>query len=379
MIYEFLLENQEEILALTENKSRELAGILVSSKQLKKGLPIFYTQLIKVLKMEHSTPDPETDKNAMVKAAADSNEPALAKASGRPNDVELAKSAGLHGRELLRLGYTLSHVVHAYGHMCQAITELATTKKFAFTSDEFRDLNRCLDVAIASAVTEYQFLRENQEMNREVEHLGMLAHELRNCLTNIGITVQVMKSGMVGLGGSTAQLLDNDLKRLNEIIERSLTEVRLRIDLEIHAVSTNLLQVVDQILVSAQTEARSKKQLLVLKIDPTLVFKADQQLFHSALFNVIQNAIKFTRSGGKIELRGNLRGEHIIIEVEDECGGLSCDPIDLFRPFEQHNKNKEGLGLGLTIARRAIELHNGTLDVSNLPGKGCIFKITLPA
>jgi len=379
MLYKFLQENQKEILALTEQKSRELAGILVSSDQLKKGLPVFYAQLITVLQLEQSKLGTFANQNAMVEAARASDEPALAMASGHPSDVELAKSAGVHGCELMELGYTLSHVVHAYGHMCQSITEIAEVKKYSFTPNEFHDLNRCLDVAIAGAVTQYQSLRDHKDMHREVEHIGMLAHELRNCLTNISISIQMIKSGVVGIGGSTAQLLDDDLKRLNEIIERSLTEVRLRVDPEVHAVSINLLQVVDQILVSAQIETRLKKQLLDIKIDPSLTFKADLQLIHSALFNIVQNAIKFSRQGGKIELRGALHGEHIIIEVEDECGGLSGNTVELFRPFVQQNENKQGLGLGLTIARRAIELNNGTLEVSNLLGKGCIFKITLPS
>ncbi len=78
-------------------------------------------------------------------------------------------------------------------------------------------------------------------------------------------------------------------------------------------------------------------------------------------------------------MRGNLVGENIVVEVEDECGGLAANAeTELFKPFEQQNENREGLGLGLTIARRAIVLNHGTIKVQNLPGKGCIFKITLP-
>jgi hypothetical protein len=70
---------------------------------------------------------------------------------------------------------------------------------------------------------------------------------------------------------------------------------------------------------------------------------------------------------------------NVLIEVEDECGGLSPNAeIDLFKPFEQQNKNRQGLGLGLNIARKAIELHCGTLCVRNRPDRGCVFTITLP-
>lgn len=66
-------------------------------------------------------------------------------------------------------------------------------------------------------------------------------------------------------------------------------------------------------------------------------------------------------------------------EVEDECGGLALNAeYDLFKPFEQHNNNRLGLGLGINIARKAIELQGGFLNVRNLPSKGCVFIIQLP-
>jgi signal transduction histidine kinase len=95
--------------------------------------------------------------------------------------------------------------------------------------------------------------------------------------------------------------------------------------------------------------------------------------------NLVQNAVKYTHAGGTIWIRGSVMGKEFAIEVEDECGGLdSATPHDLFKPFEQHNRNRDGLGLGLTIAHRAIALNGGKIDVQNLPGRGCVFKISLP-
>jgi len=152
-----------------------------------------------------------------------------------------------------------------------------------------------------------------------------------------------------------------------------LTEVRFRVDPEGHIESSYLLLIVDQILVTARVEAESKKQKIDIEVDPTLVIEADQQAFHSALSNLIQNALKFTPDGGKIKVRGKAVGDKIVIEVEDECGGLSGTPSELFKPFKQTHKNRKGLGLGLTIAQRAIELNHGTIEARNLPKKGCVF------
>ena len=145
----------------------------------------------------------------------------------------------------------------------------------------------------------------------------------------------MIKSGTVGLGGSTGQVLDRAVKRIADLIDRSLTEVRLRVDPKVHVETVQLLQVVDQIVVTAEVQARSNKiRILEIQIDPALEFEADQQLFYSALSNLIQNALKYTHAGGKITVRGNLVGENVVVEVEDECGGLStATPADLFKPY----------------------------------------------
>ncbi len=193
MLHDFLLKNRTEILSMTEKKSLALAGDRPSSDQLRKGLPIFYEQLMDVLQLEKSATNAiEMDLDGMAEAARDSDEPAMARAAGRPDEVEVAKSAGAHGTELLRLGYTLSHVVHAYGAMCQSITEAATSKNVAISTSEFHDLNRCLDIAIAGAVVGYQSNHNIRESSREFQHLGFLAHELRNALTGANVAFQMI-------------------------------------------------------------------------------------------------------------------------------------------------------------------------------------------
>ena len=333
LLHAFLLKNEKEILSMTEKKSLELTGVRPSSDQLKQGLPSFFMQLMSSLKNGRACTDCNPpNKSRIVEAAGKDDEEGIAKASGRPEEVEMAKAAGMHGKELLRLGYTLTHVVHAYGAMCQSITELAATKNSTVTANEFHDMNRCLDIAIAGAVTGFESRRDSQTKSREVEKLGVLAHELRNTLYSVQISLHLIKTGTVGFGGSTGQILDRGLKRMEEIIGRSLTEVRLRIDPEIHLESINLLQFVNQIVVTAEIEALSRNQILDIQIAPTVVFEADQHLFHSAISNLIQNALKYSPAGGKIQVRGTIQEKNVVIEVEDECGGLSDTKADLLSP-----------------------------------------------
>jgi signal transduction histidine kinase len=99
----------------------------------------------------------------------------------------------------------------------------------------------------------------------------------------------------------------------------------------------------------------------------------------SAVSNLLQNAFKFSRPDGTVTLSARAADDRILIDVEDECGGLPDGKAEeLFRPFEQKGSNRTGLGLGLSISRRAVEANDGNITVRNMPGKGCIFTIDLP-
>jgi signal transduction histidine kinase len=114
-------------------------------------------------------------------------------------------------------------------------------------------------------------------------------------------------------------------------------------------------------------------------LDSAMVIDADPELLASAVMNLVQNAFKFTRPGGLVVLRSRRAGNRVILEIEDECGGLP-DQTDPFRTFaHRQGRDRSGLGLGLSIARQAVRANRGDISVSNLPGKGCIFAVTLPA
>ena len=380
-LQEFLKAHETAVLARIEKKTLALTGARTTAAAPKNGLPIFLKQLLHVL--EHSPNEvaqADVDADGMIKAANECDEPAIAAAAGRPYDVEVAKTAGEHGRELQKQGYTLSHVVHAYGAACQTITEFAIEMDAVITTEEFRALNRCLDTAIAGAVTTFQAEGAAGVSDRETQNLGFLAHELRNTLYVVNTSLRLIKGGTVGFAGSVGQVLDRALKRQQELIDRSLAEVRLRVDPKVHKETVLILQLIDQVLVTADAEPRLRNQSLTIDVAPDVAVEADQYLLHSAVANLVQNAIKYTCVGGTIRIRAHVVGERTIIEVEDQCGGLTPEAVgNLFKPFDQQHRNRDGLGLGLAIARRAILLNDGTIEVESLPGHGCIFRISLPS
>jgi signal transduction histidine kinase len=128
-------------------------------------------------------------------------------------------------------------------------------------------------------------------------------------------------------------------------------------------------------------EARSRD--VTFKVGPIesgLAVDADRQMLGSAVSNLLQNGFKFSRRHSTICISARADHDRILIEVEDECGGLPHGKAEeLFQPFEQMSSNRSGLGLGLSISRRAVRENNGTLEVRNIPGKGCVFTISLPS
>jgi signal transduction histidine kinase len=105
----------------------------------------------------------------------------------------------------------------------------------------------------------------------------------------------------------------------------------------------------------------------------------DTRLVRSALGNLVRNAVKYTSSGGVVEVRGHIANGRAVIEVEDRCGGLAPGKVEeAFAPFVRLDNRQSGFGLGLAIAKQAVDAHGGSIRVQNLPGKGCIFVLEFP-
>jgi signal transduction histidine kinase len=110
-----------------------------------------------------------------------------------------------------------------------------------------------------------------------------------------------------------------------------------------------------------------------------LAVDADPELLKSAVMNLLQNAFKHTPAGGAVVLRAQARDQRLLVEIEDECGGIPESTGDLFQPFgDRRGTDRSGLGLGLSIARKAVRAHQGDIHVRNMPGKGCVFAIDVP-
>ena len=187
--------------------------------------------------------------------------PARRAARARPLS-EIGVTAAQHGRELLKHGFTVDQVVHNYGDLCQAITDLAFEREEPLAVDEFRTLNRCLDNAIADSVTEFAYQRdlllEESGVDALNERLGFFAHELRNLIQNATLAVTAIKAGNVGLAGATGAVLDRSLIGLRNLVDRSLADVRVTAGMPPQRQLIPLAGFIADVKISAALEAQAR-------------------------------------------------------------------------------------------------------------------------
>lgn len=353
MLYQFIAAHREEIIARTRDRVRGRPWPSVSSREIEHGVPLFLTQLSETLRLE-------------------------ATATPFASDA-IGSSATRHGAELLAAGFNVAQVVHDYGDICQVITEIAVDRHAPITVEEFHTLNRCLDTAIAEAVTEHTRITAQRRSEEEVERLGHAAHELRDLLNGALIAFHALKRGAVAINGNTGAILGRSLTSLQDLVDRTLSEVRLAArTLRRERVSMNTF--LDEITATGVLHSEYRRvQFTVAPVDPALAVDGDPQLLQSAVMNLLHNAFKSTPAGGTVSLRAHARGERLLVEIQDECGGIPESMGDLFQPFgERRGGDRSGLGLGLSIARQAVRAHGGDIHIRNMPGEGCVFTIDVP-
>lgn len=371
MLHDFLSNNTDELTRRCRMKVAERDGRNATEPQLQNGVPMFLAQLIRTLRIEQ-TDDPMQSRK-------------ISGPSGGGTAVsEVSVTAAKHGRALLSLGFTVDQVVHDYGDLCQSITDLAFERDAPFSVDEFRTLNRCLDNAIAEAVTQFSDQRDSDLAERHAteanQKMGFFAHELRNLLHVCTLSFGAAKAGNLSLSGATGAVLERSLKSLGVLIDQSINEVR-RVQQGPQVASAFPLS--DLILeISAAGDLAAKVRgcsFLTSAVAPDLGIFGYRELLYSAVWNLLQNAFKFTRADTVVSLNAYVVGDRILIDVEDHCGGLAPGAAEMmFAPFKQHGKDRTGLGLGLSIAEECVVSNNGSLSVLDVPGSGCIFTINLP-
>lgn len=208
MLYDFLKVNRPELIARCRAKVTKRRAPVVTPAELDHGIPLFLDQLTEML---------PGGANSETRARPSPAHPSTA-------EMQIEDGAMKHGKELLRHDFTIEQVVHDYGDLCQAITELASEQDKAISTQEFGVLNIRLDNAIAGAVTEYARRNRATEVAAYAD-LSAIAHELRNLHNTSIVALTAMRNGTVGFTGATSAAFDASMARAGHLLDRAISLV----------------------------------------------------------------------------------------------------------------------------------------------------------
>jgi two-component system, cell cycle sensor histidine kinase PleC len=231
--------------------------------------------------------------------------------------------------------------------------------------------------------------RAEEANQAKSKFLANMSHELRTPLNAIIGFSEIMGSGMFGaLGSDKYQEYCHDiltsgkylLEVINDVLDMSKIEAgRMKLDME----PLDLSRTLAESLRVVSGRAEDKHLTLHADIENTISVVADRRAVKQIIVNLLSNAVKFTPDDGKVEVRGRMLKDSIVLMIADTGIGIAPDSLRrLGKPFEQVEsqltKSYQGSGLGLAIARSLTGLHGGTMKLRSKLGAGTVVRVTLP-
>ncbi|MBM3156502.1 MAG: response regulator [Chloroflexi bacterium] len=223
------------------------------------------------------------------------------------------------------------------------------------------------------------------EMNRRVEFARMLAHELKTPLTPVlasseSLLAEIQDERLLSLARNISRGAQNLNRIIDELLDLARGEVGI---LDLNRETIDIIQVLRDAAESIAPLAMSKGLSLRLRLPPSLpLIQADAARVQQVVMNILNNAIKFTPRDGEVKIVASERNGFVMIEVQDTGLGMSRDEqARLFEPYQRTARDKGrlgGLGLGLALCKRLVELHGGQVWVKSRPRRGSTFGFSLP-
>jgi len=260
----------------------------------------------------------------------------------------------------------------------------ALAREFNHMAAQLQELYTGLERKVAEKTAELEAANRHKS-----EFLANMSHELRTPLNAIIGFSDVLQERMFGelnpkqleyvrdIHGSGQHLLSliNDILDLSKV-EAGYMELEVR-DFDVPAAVANCCTLIRE---------RAVRQRLALDcvVDPAItMWPGEERKFKQVLLNLLSNAVKFTPAGGKVELTARIESDWLVVQVRDTGIGISREDSEtIFKEFQQVRTSvsakHEGTGLGLSLSRRLVELHHGTLSVESEPGKGSTFTACFP-
>jgi signal transduction histidine kinase len=350
-----LIENKrEDIVRLWLAKVRPLFSAEMIDTQIEDSLRLLIEELLQALRF-HSGPLVQQEQSSLART---------------------------HGDQRRQLRVSLSTVIREYGLLLQAIHECTHNQPDGLTPDDLLEVSKHLFTAAAEAAEEFAKRQREQAERQDLEKFAFLAHELRNPLSSARVAWQEILRCQ-SLDDPFPPVISRSLDRISQGLDHSLVQIRLRsatLGNVLEQESLDVVQLLREAAEDADPTAAVKGVRIELCRESPPIRKGSHRLLRAALTNLLRNAVKFSRPAGSVEVRSRREKNRTLIEVADECGGIPPEKIEgLFDAFTQAGRDRSGFGLGLAIAKQAIEAHGGTLSVKNNPPRGCIFTVDLPS
>lgn len=301
-------------------------------------------------------------------------------AVGTAGGASWHRVAQKHAEERVRLGFDIAQVVDEFIVLRQILFEVLAEEGVLTDLGQAGRIVDLLEGAISAAVVSYVQFRDDAARRRAAEHVAFITHELKNPLTAVSLGIAKLRRSLP-LSPSderTFDAIERNTRRITELIEGILALERQgerRPEVE----PTSIQEILDGPMTAAKLVADAKGLNLEAHFDPNLVVEVDRPMTVSAVDNVLQNALKYT-DHGDVRVDVEERPNDVVVHVRDNCPGISKEELEaMFEPFWRGRSGKPGLGLGLAIARRAMQAQGGSITaMPSREGPGCHFCLILP-
>ncbi len=231
-------------------------------------------------------------------------------------------------------------------------------------------------------------LKQLEEIRRQF--VANVSHELKTPLTAIKGCIETIQneesSAPLSASKTFLDIIAKNADRMHAIIEDLLTLARIeqqeqtkRLDIQ----SCHLARILNSAVESAMPGAREKNILLHVDCEKGLAAELNASLMEQAVFNLVDNAVKYSEEGTRVEIKACRDNNDIVIQVIDEGPGIPPEHLPhIFERFYRVDKSRSrklgGTGLGLSIVKHIAQLHGGRVEVKSTPGKGTTFTIRIP-
>jgi len=239
---------------------------------------------------------------------------------------------------------------------------------------------------LADLATDFDRMAEQLQilLTSQQQLLRDVSHELRSPLARLQVALELARQRGDGQIDNELNRIESEAERLNELIGQVLALARMDAgNRALDRRDTDIRKLLENIIADAQFEAQSNQRRIVITSADDCTLAIDEPLLHSAIENIVRNAIKYTATNTPVELSLKSHRDTIQITIRDHGPGVAGEQLDdLFKPFvrlsEARDRDSGGYGLGLAIAERAIRLHNGHIQARNCPDGGLLISIELP-